>query len=258
MAVYQQLQELKYIPNGTITAGGWAGTRGKVIMDRLGASAEIMPFEEDRIAVAMDLFNQVMQGVWTWNPTSASSEGSSMLDGSSQAGECAQLVSAFKTLVCSPAPYGLGVPATDVRSEQWPSNEDVTLFVVNHAGPVFGLYPNVLKKTWNNLVGMARFEHLYAWGNHKVLRIIVGGRVRYFDPCYNNVYIAAAAEMADYALTDMEMELAGKQPIVTKYKGRSRYGRPIAFGAVGSATPDIIKRGIRTLNNNFPVLVGPL
>jgi hypothetical protein len=257
MAVYQQLQEGDYVITATINAAAWIGTRGKDIIEEFAVSDAPMPFLEDRIANAMHLFNREMQNARKWKPTGASAAGGGMLDAQNLTGECAQLVSAFKALLRSPAPYGFGLPDTDIASEEWPVGREILLFVVKHTGPVFGLYPNVLKTDWDKLAGANRFQGMYGWGNHKVLRVNCGGRTRYFDPCYNNVYLLAS-DMADWVLNHEEMALLKGHPVVTKYKGRSRFGQAVSFGSVGSATPDILEKKIKTMDNYFPVLVGPL
>jgi hypothetical protein len=98
---------------------------------------------------------------------------------------------------------------------------------------------------------------MYGWANHKVLKVNCKGKFRYFDPCYNQVYLMPQ-EMADWTLTDMETELINKQPCVTRYKGRDRSGRPVVFRAVGSATPEIMKGNVRTADNGMPILIGPV
>lgn len=257
MAVYQQLQSNNYVADHTITALAWNGTRGKQIMDLFAASTEPMPFIEDRIANAMDIFNTTMQGVWRWKPTGASAAGGAMLDAASLTGECAQLVSAFKALLCSPAPYGFGLPETEVVSEEWPQGRAILLFVVKHNGAVFGLHPNVLKTDWDTQNAANRFQPMYGWGNHKVLRVNCAGKTRYFDPCYNNVYLLAQ-EMADWILASEEIALVNRNPVVTRFRGRSRFGQAVSFASVGSATPEILKQQIKTVDNYYPVLVGPL
>lgn len=235
----------------------WNGTRGKAIMDGLAKSVEPMPFLEDRIAVAMELYHEAMQGHWTWKPTGASGPGGALLDQSSMAGECAQLVSGFKVLLRAPLPYGFGLIDQNVSIEEWPKGEVVILFVVKHAQAHFGLHPNVLRPDWVEHQGQERFQALYAWGNHKVVKVKCDNRLRYFDPCYNQVYLLPE-EMADWTLTRSETILVAKQPVVTRYRGKDRYGHQVTFNAVGSATPDIIKQNVRTIDGYYPVLVGPV
>jgi hypothetical protein len=256
MAFYTTLQDARFSSTVAISVALWNGTRGKAIMDQLAISTEPMPFIEDRIAVAMDLYHQAMQGHWTWRPSGASAAGGGLLDDSDMAGECAQLVSGFKTLLRAPAPYGFALTDLQVSSEEWPK-ANVLLFVVNHARTYFGLYPNVLKPDWTRYGGAARFQGLYAWGNHKVLKVDCGGKFRYFDPCYNQVYLLPE-EMADWTLTQSDTALAGRVPVVSRYRGRDRYGRPVTFNAVGSATPDILRQNVRTVDGNYPVLIGPM
>jgi len=173
-------------------------------------------------------------------------------------GECAQLVSGFKALLLAPEPYGFGLGEAEVASEEWPKGRQIILFVVDHKKAFFGLHPNVLKTNWKALAGPARFQDLYAWGNHKVLKVNCAGKTRYFDPCYNQVYLLPE-EMADIVLTQDEMiKMPKGGPVVGKYRGKDRFGRPIAFGAVGGATPDVLKENIRTVSNDYPVLIGPI
>jgi hypothetical protein len=255
MAIYAQLQTASYSPVG-LNAMSWNGTRGKAIMDQFAVSQATMPFTADQIAVAMDLYYQAMQGHWTWNPRSASANGAGLLDQDDLDGECAQLAWGFLTLLRSPAPYGFGLSQTQASILEWPgTGSPIILFVAEHAGAHFGLHPNILKNDWANLGGAMRFQNSYAWGNHKVVRVDVGGSM-YFDPCYNEVYLLPH-EMADCTLTDTEFELMGKNPIMTKYRGKDRYGQPIEFKALGSATPEVLKAQVRTLSNMNPVLMGP-
>ncbi|GBC62142.1 hypothetical protein DENIS_3105 [Desulfonema ishimotonii] len=179
-----------------------------------------------------------------------------MLDQSDLSGECAQLVSGFKALLRAPAPYGFGLGEQQVASEEWPKG-GVILFVVNHARVCFGLSANVLKPDWARYNAADRFQNLYAWGNHKVLKVSCDGKIRYFDPCYNQVYLLPG-EMADQTLTQSEMGRVNRQPVVTRYQGRDRYGRAVTYDAVGSATPDILKQNVRTADGNYPVLIGPV
>ena len=120
------------------------------------------------------------------------------------------------------------------------------------------LNPNVLKPDWDKFGHAARFQDLYAWGNHKVLKVKCADKFRYFDPCYNNVYLLPE-EMADWRLTTEETGVMPKVGFsVLKYRGQDRQGRPVAFKAVGNATPDILKNQIKTLSGHFPVLIGPV
>ena len=98
---------------------------------------------------------------------------------------------------------------------------------------------------------------MYGWANHKVLKVKCKDKFRYFDPCYNQVYLQPQ-DMADWTLTDHESELVNRQPCVTRYKGRDRTGRPVVFRAVSSATPDVLKQNIRTMDGGTPILIGPL
>ena len=253
MPLYESLQAARF-QLGSIDTSSFQGSPGQRILQALAQSREPMPFLEDRIAVAMDLFHQEMQRLWTWRPSGASAAGGGLLDGAAKTGECAQLVSGFKALLLSPAPYGLALNEDNVSSIEWPQGGDVVLFVVKHERAYFGLHANVLKPDWQQRIGADRFQGLYAWGNHKVLRVNCNGRVRFFDPCYNNVYLLAD-EMADYRLS--QTDVAGKIPVVVRYRGRARMGGAVTFDAVGSATPEILKQNVRTMNNDYPVLIGP-
>jgi hypothetical protein len=224
-------------------------------MQELAASTEPMPFLDDKIAVAMHLYHEAMQNLWKWRPTSASAAGAALLDGVAMSGECAQLVSGFKTLLRAPAPYGLGLPDGDIASEEWPTT-GVVLFVVKHDTPYFGLHANVVSPDWKKPGDPVRFQRMYAWGNHKVLRVNCDGHARYFDPCYDQVYLLPE-EMAEWRLTQADMgQDARRMPVVSQYRGRDRFGRPVAFRAIGGATPDLLK--VRTPSGDPPVLVGPV
>jgi hypothetical protein len=259
MGFYEALQTAKFAPApDAISPDLWNNTRGKVIMEKLNASTVPMPFLEDRIAAAMDLYQDTMKNHWTWKPQGASGTGAGLLDQSNLLGECAQLVSGFKALLRAPEPYGLGLDDQDVSSKEWPEGGQIVLFVVNHKQPHFGLHANVLKPDWAKYAGATRFQDLYAWGNHKVLKVNCAGRVRYFDPCYNHVYLLPE-EMADWVLTQAEMQQMPKGgPVVGQYRGKDRVGRPVTFRAVGGATPEILQQNIRTLSNDYPVLIGPV
>src|SRR5688500_6394485 len=116
MALYATLQDGRFASTVTVSPASWTGTRGKTIMDQLAASKEPMPFLEDRIAVALDLYHEAMKGHWTWKPQGASGLGGALLDQADMTGECAQLVSGFKALLRSPAPYGFGLTDPQVTS----------------------------------------------------------------------------------------------------------------------------------------------
>jgi len=131
MAFYETLQSNAF-SKASINPDLWNNTRGKVIMERLEASQEPMPFLEDRIAVAMDLYHDAMQNHWTWRPQGASGVGGGLLDQSNLQGECAQLVSGFKALLRAPEPYGFGIADAEVSSKEWPEGNPVIMFVVDH------------------------------------------------------------------------------------------------------------------------------
>jgi len=108
------------------------------------------------------------------------------------------------------------------------------------------------------LAGPGRFQNLYAWGNHKVLKVNCAGKMRYFDPCYNQVYLLPE-EMADIVLTEQTFQKMPKgPPVVGQYTGKDRFGRRVAFTSVGGATPDVLQQNVRTQCNDYPVLIGPI
>src|SRR5262249_35659746 len=230
----------------------WEGTRGRDIMEQLKSSQEKMPLLEDRIAVAMDLFRKAMQGHWIWQPTGASAVGSPLLDKvDNMAGECKQSVSGLESLLGAPKPYGLALLPGDVTIEEWPpQGSNILLFVVDHKGPIFGLHPNVLHpnvlKEKRTKSAVARFEDLYVWGNHKVLKVNCSDpsdrhqKTRYFDPCYDNVYVLPN-DMARYTLTQSDTVQLNRIPVVDKYRGKDARGRPVAFKGVGSGTPEVLQ-----------------
>jgi hypothetical protein len=62
MGFYEALQTAKFaLAPDAISPDLWNNTRGKVIMEKLNASTAPMPFLEDRIAAAMDLYHDAMK-----------------------------------------------------------------------------------------------------------------------------------------------------------------------------------------------------
>ena len=186
MPIYQSLVQNNFVvPLGT-PANAAANTVGGMLMAQFAQRHQTWPANAPQI---LDTFHNHMQMFWTWDPSQVAGNGAALLDGMHMRGYCGQLASAFKALLCAPAPYGFGVKDADT-AEHVPAAD---LFLANHPGPVFDLKPNVLAHDW--ATSARAFLPLYAWGNHIVVR--QGGR--FYDPCYNRIY-PSLTSMERYAV----------------------------------------------------------
>lgn len=175
-------------PDDVDSEVGSDGVAGRLIMAK---ATELADGDDLTFQHLFQAFNATdLRGSWTWQPAGGGSDMTGLLDGTKTSGECLHFANALYFLARCPAPWGLGLTATDVPRPKTYKGTDGEGFISEHNGVFLGLGRNVMAAP-----GYAG-QPLYYWANHKTVQYAD----RWYDICYRTSY-ASPADMASYHLT---------------------------------------------------------
>jgi len=219
---YRRLQQGITLADHEVAEWEKSNTLGRKVMKRAKDCDWKVPGNLTEITA--EFHEQLKKFEWKWKPSTPCGDkamAAKILDGEMHHAECQVAANSFLLLLTLKKPYGFGVEAElstysgektliGVESCSAPSakntkrcpNSNEGFYSYHPTEGVHSLKPNVFDCQTNKLAA------LYAWTNHKVVR--VGSR--YYDVCYNAAYGTLNEMALAFTLGENQSTLKAKTP----------------------------------------------